>query len=228
MHTLGSDSGTAPKRSALLLVGLMVLLPWSTFGDYELVDTEESSYTVQRAWGSSGYNDTGWVDLVASGADPTNQTFAYGDMFLDFAPGAEISNLTFEIAVDGAEGYCVDEPQLTLINSQTPILDWRGNDWLGCQFDFNDNPPSLVGGELSTSLQPNSVSDAAWVLPAGISISDLVIEALTPSDPRIKTNINAMIEMGMRNQKTAGQPQISTIIPPINGPRTPPIPNIMR
>ena len=71
MHTLGSDSGTAPKRSALLLVGLMVLLPWSSFGDYELDDTEESAYTVQRAWGSSGYNDTGWVDLIASGADPT-------------------------------------------------------------------------------------------------------------------------------------------------------------
>ena len=33
-------------------------------------------------------------------------------------------------------------------------------------------------------LQPNSVSDASWVLPAGITISDLVIE-LTPSDPRI-------------------------------------------
>ena len=99
VHTLGSDSGTAPKRSALLLVGLMVLLPWSSFGDYELDDTEESTYTVQRAWGASGYNDTGWVDLVASGADPTNQTFAYGDMFLNFAPGAEISNLTFELSL---------------------------------------------------------------------------------------------------------------------------------
>ena len=196
MHTLGSDSGTAPKRSALLLVGLMIMLPWSSFGDHELVDSDESSYTTSRAWGSSGYNDTGWVDLVASGADPSNQTYAYGDMFLDFAPGAEISNLTFEIAVDGAEGYCVEEPQLTLINSQTPILDWRGNDWLGCQYDFNDNSPSLVGGELSTSLQPNSVSDAAWVLPAGISISDLVIEALTPSDPRISFSPTEIVVHG--------------------------------
>ena len=65
MHTLGFDSGVAPKRTAFLLVGLMVLLPWSTVGDYDLVDTEESSYTTQRAWGSSGYNDTGWLDLVA-------------------------------------------------------------------------------------------------------------------------------------------------------------------
>ena len=196
MHTLGSDSGTAPKRSALLLVGLMIMLPWSSFGDHELVDSDESSYTVPKSWGSSGYNDTGWVDLVASGADPSNQTYAYGDMFLDFAPGTEISNLTFAIAVDGAEGYCVEEPQLTLINSQTPILDWRGNDWLGCQYDFNDNPPSLVGGELSTSLQPNSVSDAAWVLPAGISISDLVIEALTPSDPRISFSPTEVVVHG--------------------------------
>ena len=102
MHTLGSDSGTAPKRSALLLVGLMIMLPWSSFGDHELVDSDKPSFTTSGAWGSSGYNDTGWVDLVASGADPSNQTYAYGDMFLDFAPGAEISNLTFEIAVDGA------------------------------------------------------------------------------------------------------------------------------
>ena len=97
------------------------------------------------------------------------------DLFLDFAPGAEISNLTFEIAVDGSEGYCVDEPQLTLMNSQTPILDWRGNDWLGCQYAFSDNPPGLVGGELSTSLQPNSVSDASWVLPAGIIVAGVSV-----------------------------------------------------
>ena len=185
VHTLGSASGMSSKRSALLLVALMVLLPWTSFSDHELREEDESFEVSTRVWGSSGYNDTGWIDLVASGANPSNQTYAYSDLFLDFAPGAEISNLTFEIAVDGSEGYCVDEPQLTLMNSQTPILDWRGNDWLGCQYAFSDNPPGLVGGELSTSLQPNSVSDASWVLPAGISISDLVIEALTPSDPRI-------------------------------------------
>ena len=61
------------------------LEPWSSFGDHELVDSDEPSYTTSRSWGSSGYNDTGWVDLVASGADPSNQTYAYGDMFLDFA-----------------------------------------------------------------------------------------------------------------------------------------------
>ncbi len=163
----------------------MVLLPWSSFSDYDLSDVDDASSASSRVWGAYGNNDTGWVDVIASGANPSNQTYAYGDLFLDFAPGAEISNLTFEIAVDGSEGYCIDEPQLTLMNSQTPILDWRGNDWLGCQPDFNDNPPSLLDGELSTSLQPNSVSDASWVLPAGISISDLVIEALTPSDPRV-------------------------------------------
>ena len=185
VHTLGSASGVSPKRSAFLLVSLMVLLPWTSFSDYELRDDDEVNTVSARVWGSSGYNDTGWIDLEATGADPSSQTYAYSDLFLEFAPGAEISNLTFEIAVDGSDGFCIDEPQLTLMNSQTPILDWRGNDWLGCQYEFNDKPPELVDGELSTSLQPNSVSDASWILPAGISISDLVIEALTPSDPRI-------------------------------------------
>ena len=185
VHTLGLASGMSPKRSAFLLVSLMVLLPWTSFSDYELLDEDKANTASARVWGSSGYNDTGWIDLEATGADPSSQTYAYSDLFLEFAPGAEISNLTFEIAVDGSDGFCIDEPQLTLMNSQTPILDWRGNDWLGCQYEFNDKPPELVDGELSTSLQPNSVSDASWILPAGISISDLVIEALTPSDPRI-------------------------------------------
>ncbi len=185
VHTLGSAFGMPPKRSALILVSLMLLLPWTSFSDRELTEEDEMESVSARVWGSSGYNDTGWLDLEAIGANPSNQTYAYSDLFLEFAPGAEISNLTFEIAVDGSDGFCIDEPQLTLMNSQTPILDWRGNGWLGCQYDFSDNPPGLTDGELSASLQPNSVSDASWILPAGISISDLVIEALTPSDPRI-------------------------------------------
>ena len=137
VHTLGSASGMSPKRSALLLVSLMVLLPWTSFSDYELRDQDEASKVSARVWGSSGYNDTGWIDLEATGSDPSSQTYAYSDLFLEFAPGAEISNLTFEIAVDGSDGFCIDEPQLTLMNSQTPILDWRGNDWLGCQYELS-------------------------------------------------------------------------------------------
>ena len=103
VHTLGLASGMSPKRSAFLLVSLMVLLPWTSFSDYELLDEDKANTVSARVWGSSGYNDTGWIDLEATGADPSSQTYAYSDLFLEFAPGAEISNLTFEIAVDGSE-----------------------------------------------------------------------------------------------------------------------------
>ena len=173
------------QRKAILLVMLMVLLPWAGFDSTELTPQNDESRTSARNWGAMGSNDTGWIDIVATGADPRNQTFAYGDLVMDFAPGAEISNMTFEVSVDGSDGYCIEEPQLTLIETQTPILDWRALGGLGCQDSFVNNPPTLEDGTLSTWLKPNTVSDAAWTIPAGITISDLVIEALTPSDPKV-------------------------------------------
>jgi len=173
------------QRKAILLVALMLLLPWASVNSPELTSIDDDSSTTARTWGAMGSNDTGWVDIVATGADPANQTFAYGELSLDFAPGAEISNLTFEISVDGSDGYCMEEPQLTLLETQTPILDWRNLGGLGCQDSFTNNPPNLEEGTLSTWLQPNTISDAAWTLPAGITISDLVMEVLTPSDPKV-------------------------------------------
>ena len=61
-----------------------------------------------------GSNDTGWVLLEAMGADPSTATDATGQIMLDFAPGAEISNLTFEIQVNGSDGVWVDKQKLTL------------------------------------------------------------------------------------------------------------------
>ncbi|HJL59900.1 MAG TPA: hypothetical protein QF621_06080, partial [Candidatus Thalassarchaeaceae archaeon] len=112
-------------------------------------------------------------------------TYAYDDLLLDFAPGAQISNLTFEIAVNGSAGYWATEPQLTLLNTQTPILDWRGYGDLGQQNTMENNPPNVVDGILDTHLRPNSISDASWQLPAGVTLTDMVIEALRPADPKI-------------------------------------------
>ncbi len=147
------------QRKAILLVALMLLLPWASVNGPELTSIDDDSSTSARTWGAMGSNDTGWVDIVATGADPANQTFAYGELSLDFAPGAEISNLTFEISVDGSDGYCMDEPQLTLLETQTPILDWRDLGGLGCQDSFTNNPPTLEEGTLSTWLKPNTISD---------------------------------------------------------------------
>ncbi|DAC64850.1 MAG TPA: hypothetical protein D7I15_06615, partial [Candidatus Poseidoniales archaeon] len=178
------------RRSALLLAALMVMLPWTVYsGADELGSELDSRQVIQTAWGASGSNDTGWVDLVATGADPANGTYAYSDLFLPFAPGAEISNLTFEISVNGSAGYWATEPQLTLMDTQTPILDWRGNGDLGRQDEMENNPPTVLNGTLDTHLRPNSISDASWELPAGVSLTDMVIEALRPADPKISFSV---------------------------------------
>ena len=169
---------------AILLAILMLALPWAATPPSDL-DSEKDSDTTPRAWGAGGSNDTGWITLDATGADSKNGTMAYADLFLDFAPGAQLSNLTFEIAVDGSDGYWATEPQITLMDTQTPILDWRGYGDLGRQDSFTENPPDVDDGELDTWLQPNSVSDSSWLLPSGITIEDLVIEALRPADPRV-------------------------------------------
>ena len=82
----------------MLLATLMVLLPWSAYsGVNELEPEQETRDVSQAAWGASGSNDTGWIDLVASGADLDNGSYAYSDLFLPFAPGAQIES-SFEIA----------------------------------------------------------------------------------------------------------------------------------
>ena len=174
------------RRSALLLAALMVMLPWAaSSGVDELADLPIVRDSQQTAWGASGSNDTGWIDLVATGADPANGTYAYSDLFLPFAPGAEISNLSFEISVNGSAGDWATEPQLTLMDTQTPILDWRGYGDLGRQNEMQNNPPTVLNGTLDTHLRPNSISDASWELPAGVTLTDMVIEALRPADPKI-------------------------------------------
>ena len=175
------------KRLAFTLVALMIFVPWSAMSTTDInFDKDESPYYSNGVWGAGGSNDTGWIDFVANGANPENGTYAYGDLNLNFAPGAIIDNFTFEVEVDGANGYWVTEPQITLLDTQTPILDWRDLGDLGRQNTFEENPPEVSeNGVLDTWLQPNSVSDAGWQLPVGVTITDLVIEALRPADPKV-------------------------------------------
>jgi len=189
-----SSNYRAQQRLALLLVMLMVTLPWSAMTSSDLDGGTDDSRATPKVWGAGGSNDTGWISLEATGADPASGTLAYADLFLDFAPGALLDNFTFEIAVDGSEGYWASEPQITLLDTQTPILDWRDYGDLGRQNSFSNNPPEVEGGLLDTWLQPNSVSDASWLLPSGVTIEDLVIEALRPADPRVSfSSLNVVI-----------------------------------
>ena len=174
------------KIATITITLLMVLLPWSSLVSDELNDNSQNNNLVtQKSWGVGGSNDTGWLELVAEGADPINNTLANGDLFIDFAPGAIIDNLTFEVSVNGSDGYWVNQPQLTLVNTQTEILDWSGSGDLGRQNTFSNNPPNVNQGILDAPLDPNSLTDAYWNLPTGITIDNLIIEALRPVDPKV-------------------------------------------
>ena len=186
-----SDTSPTGRVKAIALVSLMILLPWgnnlppssdsqSLSDDFDL--REESS---GKSWGVNGSNETGWLVLDATGADAANGTPALADLFLEFAPGAVIDNLTLEISVNGSDGYWVNQPQIAVMDTQTSVLDWSGRGDLGRQNNFADNPPSLVGGILDASLKPNTISDASWQIPTGIEITDLVIEALRPVAPTL-------------------------------------------
>ena len=189
MYSSGNHSGI--KTRAIGLVALMILLPWganpslpATLGNLE-GETTLREDTLGKSWGVNGSNDTGWIVLEATGADPANGTPALADLFLEFAPGAVIDNLTLEISVNGSDGYWANQPQIAIMDTQTSILDWSGRGDLGRQNDFSENPPTLVDGILDASLKPNTISDASWQIPTGIEITDLVIEALRPVDPKL-------------------------------------------
>ena len=175
----------------IFLILLIISLPWgSAFSNFSstvslLEEKQNNTESSAKSWGVNGSNDTGWIVLEASGADPGNGTPALADLFVEFAPGALIDNLSLEIAVNGSDGIWANQPQIAIMDTQTSILDWRGLGDLGRQNNFADNPPTLLEGILDTSLKPNTVSDASWNIPTGIEITDLVIEALRPVDPKL-------------------------------------------
>lgn len=184
--------GNARKHATPIALALILLTVYLVpFSSIEIANnpsnekTSESRNSDPLTWGVNGSNDTGWIDLVALGANPDNGTMAYGDLALNFAPGAQISNLTLEIAVNGSDGYWVNQPQMSILETQTQIFDWEGLGDFGRQNDFSDNPPSLIDSVLDSSLKPNSISDASWNIPTGIEITDLVMEALRPVDPKL-------------------------------------------
>ena len=64
-----------------------------------------------------GSEDTGWVLLNATGANPINGTQASDEWKLNFAPGAILENASMEIRVDGSDGVSIQQP---LLISLTP------------------------------------------------------------------------------------------------------------
>ena len=185
------DKTEGGKLKAIGLIVLMILLPWGAnpplSSDLEMKPQDSSTRDEAsgKSWGVNGSNDTGWLVFDATGSDAANGTPALADIILEFAPGAVIDNLTLEISVNGSDGYWANQPQIAVMDTQTSVLDWSGRGDLGRQNSFAENPPTLVGGILDASLKPNTISDASWQIPTGIEITDLVIEALRPVDPKL-------------------------------------------
>ena len=137
---------------------------------------QESSNS-SATWDKSGSNDTGWVLMQATGADSITGQPAYADLNLDFAPGAEISNLTFEVMVDGGNGISIAEPKLYPVNTADLLFDFSSYGTFGNAGDFDSGNPH------SGRMTPNTDTGAVWTLPSGATIDSLVFEALAPIDP---------------------------------------------
>lgn len=167
-HMVQSNRTTVP----LFLVGLMLIASLTPV--LQLGTVVNSRNAVE--WGSGGFNDTGWMTLDAVGADPASGILAEGDLHLTLAPGAIVENLSFEVRVNGSNGTWVEQPQLSFVDTQTQIMDWRGLGGFGQQNDLMGADP------YSSRLTPNANAGASWLLPGDAEVTDLVVEALRPAD----------------------------------------------
>ena len=97
-------------RKAIFLTAIMLLASWSVaLAGVPLASAHEAEDVI--SWPLSGSNDTGWVQLDAVvGSDPILSSQATADWILEFAPGAEISNVSLQIHVNGSDGLMIDEP----------------------------------------------------------------------------------------------------------------------
>ncbi|MDP6857224.1 MAG: hypothetical protein QGH13_06815, partial [Candidatus Thalassarchaeaceae archaeon] len=73
-----ADAGNLPlRRQAFSLVFLMLFSSLSTLALSPAIAHPSNV----SEWPMSGSNDSGWVLIEATGADPSTQTMATGDMF---------------------------------------------------------------------------------------------------------------------------------------------------
>mgnify|MGYP000341922397 CR=1 FL=1 len=64
-------------------------------------------------WPKEGHNDTGWVQLNTVGAGVTPGAQGMTEWELEFAPGADLSNVSLQLRVNGSDGLLIEEPILT-------------------------------------------------------------------------------------------------------------------
>ncbi|RJU82528.1 MAG: hypothetical protein DWC09_02125 [Candidatus Poseidoniales archaeon] len=170
------------KKNALLsynsvtLVALLLLSSWSS----ALVSAEDVSGAIEGevSWPQSGSVDSGWIELTTTeGNDPSIITQASTDWNLEFAPGAEVSNVSLQVYVNGSDGLAIDSPLLLAPDTGDRLFDFSGYGPLGALNSFDGFNP------YADRLAPNSATGAGWTLPSSATVTDLTLEALAPSDP---------------------------------------------
>ena len=167
--------------SAVLMIAIMVLSTTIPLG--LITPVQAHSVPGDVVWPTEGSNDTGWVQLTTTGANPAVGTKASATWNLTFAPGAEVSNVNLEIQVRGQDGIIIDEPHLFLgQQNNANIVDMRGWGSLGQTNVFDGSPASSTA---SGQLSPNSYSGAQVTIPTDAEITTMIIEALSPADPAI-------------------------------------------
>ena len=164
------------SRKSFSLVLLMLLFSLSPLLSAPTIDAQNSSGG-NTSWDKNGSTDSGWVLLEAGGADSMTGQTAFADWPLDFAPGAEISNLTFEVRVDGSNGTSIVEPKLYPVNTADLLFDYSGYGTFGEANAFDGSNPH------EGRMTPNTDSNAVWTLPSGAEIDSMIFEALAPIDP---------------------------------------------
>ncbi|MBT6971949.1 MAG: hypothetical protein HOA04_02470, partial [Euryarchaeota archaeon] len=112
------------RSKSLFLATLMVMFSFSPMLTAPFVSAEETGRFA--SWPLMGSNDTGWVQLDVTGADPMNGTGAYVDFELQLPPGAEVSNVSVGLMADGANGISMDEPMMHSMYSSDVLFDWGG------------------------------------------------------------------------------------------------------
>ena len=164
-----------PGFRAVYLVIIMILASLGPILSSPTVTAHDGPNN--QIWPMAGTENTGWVQLNATGANSINGTKSSVDWMLNFAPGAILENVSMEIRVDGSDGVSIQQPLLMAPNTGQVLFDWRGNGWLGQSFGFDASNPH------QGRLGPNADVGATVTLPSGSEITEFVIEALAPADP---------------------------------------------
>ena len=166
-------------RRTALMVMLMTIPIALAVVPVTAVDGEANGAGRSTVWGVEGSVDTGWMRINATGADPSQQTSASGHIELPFAPSVDVSNLSFEVRVNGSQGISVQEPVLSIGPQYTQVMNLGRGIGLGETMGLKPSDP--YNGRVT------GVGDSGsyWMLPPDVEITDLVIEAMRPADPYV-------------------------------------------